>query len=295
MAANTGSYVIPQVNKGETYTQPAGTTETIDNPLAPFRKDSSGAFHTAQTSTTRRFGYTYPELVDWGVSAEKLSSTVRGEIKKLYNPSGRLQGRSLESHMHGYAKRHQHHMNHQFKRQLGDNQTSAVRHNATEGSTAWTEKQWFINFSVNRNALGESFFIHFFLGTPPSDPEQWATGGSADLITSHAIFAGGHDASVVMPITGQIPLTRSVLSTGTDVQAEKKVVNFLKNNLKWRVQRVGDRSVVDGKELRDLEIKIVDQDVDQSDRADDLGSYGSITSIPNLSGRKASDAGGAVG
>lgn len=59
--------------------------------LTPFHSDTRGTFYTSATARkTLTFGYTYPEVVDWGVSAAQLSANVRVAINKLYNPKGTI-------------------------------------------------------------------------------------------------------------------------------------------------------------------------------------------------------------
>jgi tyrosinase len=82
------SYVTSQVNKGGTYTNSPGLVENIDTPLTPFKADSNGNLWTSRmVRSTRTFGYTYPELVDWNVSSAQLRSNVRTTINRLYNPT----------------------------------------------------------------------------------------------------------------------------------------------------------------------------------------------------------------
>lgn len=96
--------------------------------LTPFRFDDSGTLHTSETARdTRDFGYTYPEIIDWGINATQLSSDVRGKLNALYNPSGSISVRSS-------------------KRKRG---------NAAILSPNGADHQWFVNIRVDRFA---SFF-----------------------------------------------------------------------------------------------------------------------------------------
>lgn len=59
--------------------------------LTPFHSDTGGTFYTSATARkTLTFGYSYPEVVDWNVTADQLSKNVRSAINKLYNPKGTI-------------------------------------------------------------------------------------------------------------------------------------------------------------------------------------------------------------
>lgn len=59
--------------------------------LTPFHSDTRGTFYTSATARkTLTFGYTYPEVIDWNVTADQLSKNVRNAINKLYNPKGTI-------------------------------------------------------------------------------------------------------------------------------------------------------------------------------------------------------------
>lgn len=99
-----------------TFTNTPGSTEDINtrkptttptpsnlksNPLTaltPFHSSSSSSnslYTSATARSTLHFGYTYPELIDWNVTASQLSSNIRTILNKLYNPSGSIATRSL--------------------------------------------------------------------------------------------------------------------------------------------------------------------------------------------------------
>lgn len=66
--------------------------------LTPFHSDDAGTLYTsASVRSTRSFGYSYPEIVDWGVSATQLTLDVQAKFNALYNPTGSIQARSRSS------------------------------------------------------------------------------------------------------------------------------------------------------------------------------------------------------
>ena len=57
--------------------------------LTPFHSDHTGTLYNSQTARyTSTFGYTYPEIIDWNVTAAQLSSNVRRNLNALLNPTG---------------------------------------------------------------------------------------------------------------------------------------------------------------------------------------------------------------
>jgi tyrosinase len=81
MADTYGTFVIE-----------AGTVEDINTPLYPFhRSDDPNDWWTSGSSrSTRDFGYTYPEVQDWGVDQGTLQNNVRTAINNLYNSPARM-------------------------------------------------------------------------------------------------------------------------------------------------------------------------------------------------------------
>lgn len=126
--------------------------------LTPFHSNNSTDLYTSQTArSTRHFGYTYPEVIDWGVNATQLASNARTALNNLYSPSGTLARRS--------------------------------RRALAPGPPAWAanDYQYFVNFKVDSSELTDPLLIHVFVGPVPSSPVDWATADS--LAGSHAAMA----------------------------------------------------------------------------------------------------------
>lgn len=99
------SYTAPEVDVEGTFTNAPGETEDVNTPLTPFHSDGLGTLYTSVTvRSTRPFGYTYPEVVDWGVNATQLSTNTRTAINDLYNPSGSISTRSLFAKRDGHTE-----------------------------------------------------------------------------------------------------------------------------------------------------------------------------------------------
>lgn len=251
-AMNPDSYVVPQSTQYGTYTIPAGSTEDKDTPLNPFHRDAAGTLHTSTTArSTRTFGYTYPEIVDWNVTPEQLASTVRASVNALYGPTRSLTARTASRVM-----------------RRADVQL----------------REWFVNFSARRN-VETPVAVHLFLGAPPPQPENWSS--ASNLIVSQMILPAmlhpGVDAPTAM---AQVPLTRALIDAQKSGKLNKNdvgsVTSFLQGNLQWRVQTMTGQ-VLDEKQLADLKISVVDREiVHTSTKANQFQQYGKFNEHPEL-------------
>jgi tyrosinase len=198
-AINPSSYVLPQANNLGTYAEAPGTIEDVNTPLLPFHNESYTSFHTSATvSDIKIFGYSYPEIVDWGISSDDLAFNVRKTFKELYNPAERP----------------------------GSLNNTRV----TPRTQVDVQKIWFINVKAERN-LSNSIIIYFFIGNPPPQPIEWST--ASNLITSQVLLPKPFVDHFTL---AQIPLTRSIRYAdeagrlnGTNVEA------YLKENLYWNI------------------------------------------------------------
>lgn len=183
-AIHPESFTISQVNQDGTYTNAPAMTEDEHTPLTPFHSDNNGTFYTSVTARyTRHFGYTYPEIIDWDVNSTQLFSNVRRNLNLLYNPSGSLSSRSLA------VARMPDHMPREEEPNLlnkdgagiwvapaspsraltlGKEDNASRPLNTTKGKAESANYQYFVNIRVDKTALNQSFFIHFFLGPCPS-------------------------------------------------------------------------------------------------------------------------------
>ncbi|KAK0628971.1 hypothetical protein B0T17DRAFT_488166 [Bombardia bombarda] len=80
-------FTTTSTSSGE-FGTPKGTVITADSPLKPFFRDKKGNFQTSNSVTSiKTFGYTYPEINDWSMTAEGLAVNVRAKVNKLYSQS----------------------------------------------------------------------------------------------------------------------------------------------------------------------------------------------------------------
>ncbi|KAI9855691.1 MAG: hypothetical protein M1824_005924, partial [Vezdaea acicularis] len=189
-AINPDSYVTSEVTTYGTFTNAPGSTEDVNTPLTPFHSDNAGTMYTSVTAqSTRTFGYTYPEVQDWGVTPDQLANNTRAAVKQLYDPNSQFTSRSFNSRI--------------MRRDNGP--LNIVPHVRMNQDGAYRE--WYVNLRVDRFALGESFFIHFFVG--PFDDTELAWSADPALAGSWANFAGPSSGPAAT-IYGQIPLTRKL-------------------------------------------------------------------------------------
>ncbi|KAL9031397.1 MAG: hypothetical protein Q9196_000581 [Gyalolechia fulgens] len=244
------SHVTPQVNTAGTFTNDPGTTEDIDTPLTPFHSDDSGQLWAPATAwSTRTFGYTYPEIVDWGVNRSQLASNVKSGLNALYNPTGSIQRRSESRDTSSEL-------------QLSPNAMDA---------------QWFANVRVQKSAATSPFFVHLFLGAVPTDPATWSF--APNLVGSHSVVDTSllSSANPNLPATlyGQIPLNHALLAAGNSDLAPSNVIPILTSSLNWRLQNLDD-SPLDVGQVPSLKIHTVGQEVKQTARADQFPEYGPL-------------------
>ncbi|KAL9609507.1 MAG: hypothetical protein Q9167_005724 [Letrouitia subvulpina] len=259
------SFVTSQISNYGTYTNTPGKSEDINTLLTPFHSDDSGALHTSLTArSTRSFGYTYPEIVDWGVNATQLTANVKARLNALYNPSSSFGRRSTTS-------------------DRGSNRGSGGRRFPNG-----MNRQWFINIRMDKSAVTSSFFVHFFLGSVPVDPTGWSF--APNLVGTHSVLdATIFTAANTGPATalyGQIPLNHALLDSGIHHLGPQSVVPFLTSRLNWRLQRMDD-SPLDVSEVPSLKIYVVGQRVKPRVAEDAFPEYEKLVAYRSVTRGKA--------
>ncbi|MCJ1361156.1 hypothetical protein MMC16_000253 [Acarospora aff. strigata] len=261
------SFVTSQRNALGTFTAAPGGVENVDTALTPFHGTSPGQIYTSTTARyTKTFGYTYPEVVDWGVDSTQLSANVRTKLNALYNPKGTISKRDT-------------------------NTTTTTKTNST------ANHQYFVNIRVDKTALNStSFFIHFFLGPFSDKPSTWSYDPA--LAGSHTIFASSSSCSLQAgsstTVYGQIPLTHSLanaVSSGIlrDL-SPSEVIPLLTKSLQWRVQQFDD-SAVDAKLLPSLQVNVVGQEVKPAAKQSDFPAFGEVVAYKTVTAGKAGGSG----
>ncbi|KAI9680131.1 MAG: hypothetical protein M1817_005148 [Caeruleum heppii] len=243
------TYVVPQ------------NGEDVNTPLTPFRRNNAGAIYTSVTARgTRPFGYSYPEVVDWGFTAAQVTRNTRARVRSLYcSSSSTASNAGAERRdVEGYTV------------------SNALK---AGGSPAGKYREWYINLQVDKNELGTGFFVHFFLGNFADNPQTWSF--DATLVGTHGVFTPNNTVEAPTAIVyAQIPLTRKLIDSfnrGSIANLELAAVGpYLRQNLAWRVQKYDDRGVPTA-QLSTLKIYIVDAEVTPGSGPDDLPTYGTYT------------------
>ncbi|EAS28837.3 tyrosinase [Coccidioides immitis RS] len=271
------SWVQPLASMSRTYVSSAGTVEDGNTPLAPFHSRGSAFWTSNSARSTRAFGYTYPEIQDWGVSAAQLRSSVRQHANRLYNRRRRRRsehGLKLPGFGKGKLFDFSSVLEKAFK-------FTEVLTDLAEMSLADFDKlginnlhkQWVANIKVDMYAISNPFRIHFFLGEPPSDPKTWDH--APNLVGTYSLFSNSmpNPTDTAHYVYGQMPLSHAIAEAHShslikDIGAAG-VVPLLKTHLQWRVQELSGR-VIDVSKFSDssvggepgLEVYIVERDVD---------------------------------
>jgi len=209
--------------------------------LTPFHSDASGVLYTSLAArSTRPFGYTYPELIDWNISATQLATNARTALNQLYNPRG----------------------SHSRRRSLNASSTTTTR-----TANAITH-QYFVNIKVNCSEITEPLFIHFFIGTIPSPPSSWST--APTLAGTYAAMAHTNGLAV-----GQVALTHALMGVRLLDLSPQHVVPYLSTQLGYRIQKL-DGCVVELVELESLRVGVVGREVELVEGEDRFPKYGPL-------------------
>ena len=174
------------------------TVETINTALTPFAINTTGMYTSVTARSMKTFGYTYPEIDDWSQTATQLANNVSTQVNNLYNDDGS-----------------------NTRRRRG----SILKRNNPSC-------EWFVGTAVDRYALGRSFNIFVFLGSPPNDITTYAT--ASNLAGLSAIFAPiKQPGSLPVSLSyDEVALQKSLDALNID---PNDTAQYLKENLEWVV------------------------------------------------------------
>jgi tyrosinase len=277
-AINPNSYLTTsQTNQAGTFTIAPNTVENVNTPLTPFHSDAGTSLYTSTTvRSTRSFGYTVPEVRDWSLSPDQISANTRAAVKQLYDPNNQFTPRGTS----------------EYKRQTSSNPDISIPiPPALKNGTNRAYREWYANIRVNKFAIGQSFFIHLFIGDAPADPGAWLDPATKSFVGSDVVFmdsamANGNGNGGQLNIFAQLPLTRKLVelyNAGVIPDLEVKTIRpYLKKNLKWKAQRF-DLSAVPVRELRGLRVFVLNSLVTPPrDKDRDFPSYGPLVPVPEV-------------
>ncbi|KAF2152857.1 Di-copper centre-containing protein [Myriangium duriaei CBS 260.36] len=251
-AINPDLYVVPYPANMDSYSTAQGTTEDVNYPLYPFHSDTNGSLYTsANVRSTRDFGYTYPEVVDWGMNADAktLAANVTAVINKMYNPDGSLSKRS----------------------RISGRNTQLSTGNAASYN-------WMINAAADTKKLEDSVFIYFYMTAPPTDANAWATDSNVLTITPILVNPAskspmmGEDAGVTAT---QAIVTSPLLKFVSDLDPSV-ALPALQSKLQWRATWTNG-SAISAEAMTSIgaiDIIVTGQTVEQTPAITDFPIYG---------------------
>ncbi|CAD6503403.1 BgTH12-03068 [Blumeria graminis f. sp. triticale] len=251
------SFVQPEEDVFGNFITLPHTIVDVNTSLRPFREERSGEWWTSNSARyIDTFSYTYPEL-QGNRTSDQLKANVTAAINRLYQPTNSARKRFIRS---------------------------------SPGSTAafLPTREWSLSVSVSKfDAGGANFRILVFLGQVPADPEEWEL--SEAFIGSISIFPPPY-----VPITAfdpfpevithsEVDLDEGLERYGMNVEDSSSVVEFLKEELQWRIQKT-DGEVIPPENIPSLLMEVEEETVSWPTDVTELPSYGAKTSHPDAIG-----------
>ncbi|KZV73173.1 photo-regulated tyrosinase [Peniophora sp. CONT] len=264
-AINPGVWVTNGPAGDGTWTIPA--TGTVDNTtnLTPFWNSESTYWLSTDSSSTQRFGYSYPEFNGLDMNnPQAVRTSILATINKMYGDSASFaaEAASEEDALAPFGLKKRAHWNpfdSDGRIQLLDNLGGGGDDDADDGdSNAYVDHQniwdWTVRIQVDKHALPSTFSVLIFLGDVPEDSKKWRkapsfVGSFSAFAHSMARHRGGPQLA-----QGFVHLNR-VLARTPDVHGfdPEDVQPYLREHLQWRVM-CADGTVVDPGSLESLEV-----------------------------------------
>lgn len=250
-AINPTLYTVPYASDMGSYSTPQGTTEDVNYPLYPFHSDDQGTLYTSVgVRTTATFGYTYPEVADWGINSNPatLTANVTAVVNKMYNPSGSKTKRSSRV---------------------------MSRDSISDGNAA--SYNWAINAAADTSKLVDSVFVYFYMTTPPVDAASWATDANALTILPILVNPASKDSNMANAglTASQAMITGNLFQYVSDL-APATALPALQDKLQWRATWANGSaiSVEAMTALGAIDILLTGQTIEQTPAVTDFPIYG---------------------
>ncbi|KAL2406782.1 Polyphenol oxidase 1 [Exophiala dermatitidis] len=266
------SFLVPTVNAYGSYYEGVGFVDSGTSALAPFHSDDSSTMFTSDAvRSIKTFGYSYPELPDWEMSASQLAANVRTSVNILYNPiSNSTTARKKRSHQPRSAN-------------LADSFGSVTLDLARRMNVNNLGRQWSIAVLVDRFAFETSFLIDFFMGEAPADVPARVT--AKNLIGTYAQF-GPANATLIHPdgypggqVQGEISMTHTlaagVLRGVLQDLSPRSVVPLLRMGLNWKARTAAGQDVPLS-DLSGLAISVFSRSLVPTTSRDRFPVYGAV-------------------
>lgn len=259
--AHPNSWVQNKAEVVGTYFYSSGYVSKPATPLKPFKSSSSGAFWTSDSVRDwTKFGYTYPELPN-GMSTS--ASSVRTAINNLYGSttsSARIKRSAVGSAINKLRSR-----------------IPGAMPGYTFAGTAESDRDYMANIRAQKNALGQSYFIYFFLGDySTSNPDNWALEDSfvgANPVLASLKTEEELEKEKPLIIGGSVPLNTKLqekMEAGELKSLdEKTVTDYLTKNLQWEVQ-AANGTVLDKDNVPNLLVSVASAEVVPASSSDEF-------------------------
>ncbi|KZV69786.1 Di-copper centre-containing protein [Peniophora sp. CONT] len=278
-ALNPDKWVTPgSAEDGGSWTIPDNATVDTNTDLTPFWARQDDYWASSATTSTSKFGYTYPEFngLDMG-NTDSVQTAIANKINQLYggtvfaasskapidvaptDAQANFGSQSVASGGNGHAKS----ADDGSERQLPPLPLSVnpVQPDVSSGGVY----NWVARVRVKKYELGASFSVLFFLGKPadiPTDVAAWRS--SPAFVGGHHVFvntAATHCANCrrqsELIVEGYVHLDRAIARDASSLGSfePRVIVPYLKENLQWRVQK-NHGPAVELEQLPSLEITV---------------------------------------
>jgi tyrosinase len=210
---NPNSTIDPLPSFTDRYTAKLGTTEDGNSHLEPWHK-LNGDYYIANDAkevfSTFDGGYYYPETpLELVKDPDAMKQRALEEVNKLYGPA--------------LARLHL----------LGPVANGAPT------------KIWQVFLRVKKFSVEGTWGVHVFLGEPPANSLEWYFSenrvGTVNILATHNIDGCSNcqnQAASGQLVTGSVSLTGELVARELDLTNTEAVVEYLTNNLTWRVAKV---------------------------------------------------------
>ncbi|OAA37887.1 tyrosinase precursor [Metarhizium rileyi] len=278
---NPSSWVRPMPAGETSFTALKGTMQSSESALTPFFATDDGIFWNSDMArSTDAFGYAYADTFTKSELTQDLRDALIKKINIWYgssSPAG-LMGKTTSSGLSSLgAKRPMSVVN------GGASFRPNIRYDAADppASHIFKENQyteWVANIKVNVEALDGSFVVHFFLGSPPPNEDDWHL--APNLVGTVAIFAMNRMTGSDSKISGAVPLTWALMKMVAageiyDLTPEE-VQPFLADALYFAVQS-SNNSHVDPRQVNGLHIAVASSNVQVPRSQSELPEWDSST------------------
>ncbi|KJZ73017.1 hypothetical protein HIM_07589 [Hirsutella minnesotensis 3608] len=258
---NPTAWITPMPAGETTFTALKGTIQSSSSPLTPFYASSDGTFWTSDSArSTEAFGYTYADTDPALGSSQDIRQALIAKINDWYGSASPMGNLVKAQDMGASDESQQHPWNGPLKEDGRLGSHVKLKHEQTLQDNRYTE--WIANVHVNAEALNGSFVIHFFIGAPPINEDDWET--APNLGGSVGIFAMNRTTGSQFKISGAVPLTAALMRSTTgrvlaDLSPEV-MVPTLRESLQFRILG-SDGHQVDPSSVRGLYIAVSSSNV----------------------------------